>query len=151
MAIHVGRLAQPLHSFSTILQPILHLMWFFLHELEWYSYLLQSFRPMVFLGILKAFAHLINVALGGLCEYIDARSSQGATVAQAEGVVTLDRLGSYCFMGFLRSLMGSVMKPLGTIDSLVLGAWPYLSSQLLDLRDANGQLNLALWPRGRKE
>ena len=59
-------------------------------------------------------------------------------MAQAEGVAALDRLGSYCFNGLPRSLMGSVMKPLGMIDSLVLGAWPYLSSQLLDLRDADG-------------
>ena len=77
---------------------------------------------MVFLGILKAFAHLIDVALGGLYKCIDARGSQGVTVAQAEGVTALDRLGSYCFTGFPRSLMGSVIKPLGMIDSLVLGA-----------------------------
>ena len=122
LAIHVSWLARPLRSFSTVLQPILHLMQFFLHELEWYSHLLRLFRPVVFLGILKAFARLINVALGSLCEYIDVHGSQGATVAQAEGVAALDRLGSYCFMGFPRSLIGSVIKPLGTIDSLALGA-----------------------------
>ena len=137
LAIHVSWLARPLHSFSTILQLILHLMWFFLYELEWYSHLLRLFRPVVFLDILKVFTHLINMALGGLCECIDVRSSQGATITQAEGVAALDRLGSYCFTGFPRSLMGSVMKPLGMIDSLALGAWPYLSSQLLDLRDTD--------------
>ena len=56
-------------------------MWFFLYEPEWYSYLLWLFRPVVFLGILKAFARLIDVALGSLCECIDARGSQGATMA----------------------------------------------------------------------
>ena len=75
LAIYVGRLAQSLHSFSTILQPILHLIQFFLYEPERYSYLLQLFRPVVFLDILKAFAHLINVALGGLYKCIDARGS----------------------------------------------------------------------------
>ena len=50
-------------------------MWFFLHESEQYSHLLRSFRSVVFLGILKAFIHLINVALGGLCEYIDVYGS----------------------------------------------------------------------------
>ena len=77
---------------------------------------------MVFLGILKAFARLIDVALGSLYECIDVRGSQGATVAQVEGVTALDRLGSYCFTGFPRSLIGSVIKPLDTINSLVLGA-----------------------------
>ena len=122
LAIHIDRLARPLHSFSTILQPILHLMWFFLHEPERYSHLLRSFQPIVFPGILKAFAHLINMALDSLYECINVHGSQGATMAQAEGVVALDRLGSYCFTSFPRSLIGSVIKPLGTIDSLVLGA-----------------------------
>ena len=127
LAIHIGRLVRPLRSFSTVLQPILHLIQFFLHEPERYSHLLRSFRPMVFLGILKAFARLIDVALGGLYECINICGSQGAIVAQAEGVAALNRLGSYCFTGFPRSLMGSVIKPLGTIDSLALGAWPHLS------------------------
>ena len=122
LAVHVGRLARPLRSFSAVLQPILHLMRFFLHEPEQYSHLLRSFRPMIFPGILKAFTYLFDVALGGLRECIDARGSQGTTVAQAEGVIALDRLDSYCFIGFPRSLMGSVMKPLGTIDSLASGA-----------------------------
>ena len=43
LAVHVGRLARPLRSFSAVLQPILHLMRFFLHEPERYSHLLRSF------------------------------------------------------------------------------------------------------------
>ena len=128
LAVHISQLARPLRSFSAVLQPILHLIQFFLHEPERYSHLLRSFRPVVFPGILKAFARLFDVALGGLRERIDARGSHNTTVAQAEGVAALDRLGSYCFTGFPRSLMGSVMKPLDTIDSLALGAWPHLSS-----------------------
>jgi hypothetical protein len=44
--------------------------------------------------------------------------SKGLYVALAEGVAALNRLGSYCFTGFPKSLMGSVLAPLGTIDSI---------------------------------
>ena len=79
--------------------------------------------------------------------------SCGATVMTAfvmiceTGVSALDRLGSYCFTGFPRSLMGSVLKPLGTIDSMEQGAWPYINPRMLDLQGGGG-MSLAQWPRG---
>jgi hypothetical protein len=68
-------------------------------------------------------------------------------MALAASVAVLDPLGSYCFTGCPRSLIGSVMKPSDIIDSVEQGAWPYINPRLLDLQTVGGNLNLALWPR----
>lgn len=147
--IHVSlrRLSPGLRSFATALQPILRMMRFFLHEPDRYTSFLRSFVPSVFPGILSGYARLFDAALIELRDRIDAREADGATVAQAECVAAVDRLGSYCFTGFPRSLMGSVMKPLGTIDSIMYGAWPYFCRGLLDLSTSLGSIDLAQWPR----
>ncbi|KAF2844231.1 hypothetical protein T440DRAFT_473563 [Plenodomus tracheiphilus IPT5] len=48
----------------------------------------------------------------------EAARSKGLCVAFTEGVSTLDRLGSYCFTGLSRSLMGSVLQSVGTIKGI---------------------------------
>lgn len=151
MHVQVDRLARGRRQFPTVLQPILHYMRFFLCEPAEYSHILHSFRPSVFPGILAAYAQLFHEALDELRQRMDARKAKGVDVALAEGVAALDRLGSYCFTGHPRSLMGSVMKPLDTIISIEQGAWPYLNPRLLDLQTVGGSLNLALWPRGEKQ
>jgi len=149
--VQVSRLARGHRRFPTVLQPILHLMRFYLREPEQYSHLLHSFRPSVFPGILAAYARVLEAALDELRHRMDTRQAQGVDVALAEGVAAIDRLGSYCFTGFPRALMGAVMKPLHTIESIERGAWPYIDPHLLDLQTVGGRLNLALWPRGPKE
>ncbi|KAL5400731.1 hypothetical protein PMIN03_012135 [Paraphaeosphaeria minitans] len=42
--------------------------------------------------------------------------------------------------------MGSVLAPLGTINSIEQGAWPFIDPLMLDLQGA-GSLNLVKWPR----
>lgn len=147
MHVQIDRLTRHHRRFHTVLQPIVHFMRFFLCEPAQYSHVLHSFRPSVFPGILACYAKLVDVALNALRERMDARKAKGVDVAMAEGVAALDRLGSYCFTGFPRSLIGSVMKPLDTIDSIEQGAWPYINPRLLDLQSVGGNLNLALWPR----
>ena len=140
----MSRLTRARRQFRTVLQPILQLMRFFLCEPERYTHILHSFRPPVFPGILAAYARLFDAALLELRRRMDARKAHGVDVALAEGVAAIDRLGSYCFTGFPKSLMASVMKPLHTIDSIEQGAWPYLDPHLLDLQTVGGTLNLAL-------
>lgn len=151
MHVQIDRLARGRRRFPTVLEPILHYMRFFLCEPTEYGHILHSFRPSVFPGILAAYAQLFYVALGELRQRMDARKAKGVDVALAEGVAALDRLGSYCFTGHPRSLMGSVMKPLDTIISIEQGAWPYINPHLLDLQTVGGCLNLALWPRGERQ
>ena len=147
--IHVAmhRLQPLLRSVATALQPIFQLMRFFLQEPDHYTSFLRSFVPAAFPSVLGAYARLFDRALDDLRERIDARGADGPTVALAEGVAALDRLGSYCFTGFPRSLMGTILKPLDTIDSITYNAWPYLRPDMLDLLPAQGSLNLARWPR----
>jgi hypothetical protein len=150
VCVHVSRLVRSQRRFATVLQPILRLMRFYLQEPECYAHLLRSFPPAVFPGVLSAYAHLFDVAVTEFRKCVEGRGSAGPSVALAEGLAALDRLGSYCFTGFPRSLMGSVLKPLGTIESIEQGAWPYITPALLDLHVADAQLNVALWPRGEK-
>lgn len=148
--VQLDRLQPSLRQFSTVLQPIFQIMRFFIHEPDRYTAFLRSFPPSIFPGVLVGFAHLFDKALIDLRRRIDQRGPEGATVALAEGVAAIDRLGSYCFTGFPRSLMGSVLRPLGTIESISHGGWPYLDPHLLDLSAPLGVLNLSQWPRGAK-
>ncbi|KAF2463861.1 uncharacterized protein BDR25DRAFT_362273, partial [Lindgomyces ingoldianus] len=104
--------------------------------------------PSIFPGVLRSFARIFGLAIDDLRRRFEATGSTGLGVALAEGVSALDRLGSYCFTGFPRSLMGSVLKPLGTIDGIERGAWPYINPRMLDLQ-GGGTLSLAQWPRGK--
>lgn len=151
VSVQIGRLSRPQRRFDTVLQPILQLMRFFLCEPQYYTHILRSFRPAVFPGVLSAYARLFDVAMTEIRIRMDARKAKGVDVALAEGVAAIDRLGSYCFTGFPRSLMGSVLKPLNTIESIEQGAWPYIDPRLLDLQTVGGDLNVALWPRGAKD
>lgn len=151
--IHVqaGRLTDSQRHFATILHPIFQLIRFFLHEPQAYIHLLRSFRPSVFPGVLTSYARILELALDELRRRIAVRGPKGAGAALAEGVAALDRLGSYCFTGFPRSLMGSVLTPLGTTDAIQYGAWPYINPRMLNLQEAGGWLNLAQWPRGNDD
>ena len=117
-------------------------MRFFLEEPQCYTYLFRSFRPLVFPGVLASFAALFAQAIDNIYTRFEAAGSTGLHVALAEGVSALDRLGSYCFTGFPRSLMGSVLQQLGTIGSIEQGGWPFIDPRMLDLQGA-GDLSLA--------
>jgi hypothetical protein len=146
LSVQVSRLTSDYRSFSTVLTPIFQLMRFFLEEPQSYLHLFQSFRPLVFPGVLASFATLFAQAIDNLHNRFTATGSKGLCVALAEGVSALDRLGSYCFTGFPKSLIGSVMQPLGTIDSIKQGAWPFIDPRMLDL-EGIGNLSIARWPR----
>jgi hypothetical protein len=146
LSIQVSRLIGEQRSFSTVLSPIFQLMRFFLKEPHHYVPLLRSFDPEVFPRILGSYARVFELAVDNIHRKFEASGSQGLGVALAEGVAALDRLGSYCFTGLPRSLIGSVFTPLGTIDSIQEGAWPYINPQVLDLR-GKGSLHFAKWPR----
>jgi hypothetical protein len=146
LSVQVSRLTSDHRSFSTVLRPIFQLMRFFLEEPQCYTHLFRSFRPLVFPGVLASFAALFAQAIDTIYTRFEAAGSTGLPVALAEGVSALDRLGSYCFTGFPRSLMGSVLQPLGTIGSIEQGGWPFIDPRMLDLQGA-GELSLAQWPR----
>jgi hypothetical protein len=146
ISVQVSRLKEGSQSFLTILSPIFQLIRFFLEEPQLYTQLFRSFCPLVFPGILGSFATLFAQATESIYERFEATGARGLCVALAEGVSALDRLGSYCFTGFPRSLMGSVLTPLGTIDSIEQGGWPFIDPFMLNLEGA-GSLCLAKWPR----
>lgn len=121
VSMQVSRLKESSQCFSTVLSPIFQLIRFLVKESQHYIHLFQSFSPKVFPGVLGAYATLFAQAIDSIHKQFDATGSKGLCVALAEGVSALDRLGSYCFTGFPRSLMGSVLTPLGTIESIEQG------------------------------
>jgi hypothetical protein len=84
-------------------------------------HLFQSFPPSVFLGVLASFSTLFAQAINSVHAQFKAAGAKGLDVALAEGVSALNRLSSYYFTGFLKSLIGLVLAPLGTIDSIEQG------------------------------
>lgn len=127
VSINVARLTGWRRTFSTVLNPIFQLIRFFLKESACYARLLYAFQPSVFPGVLCSFAKLFSVAMDEMLQRFKAGGSKGLSAALSEGVAAIDRLGSYCFTGFPTSLMGSVLGPLGTLDGIQAGAWPYIN------------------------
>ena len=71
------------------------------------------------------------------------RGLKGLGVALAKGVAALDHLGSYCFIGFPKALIGSVLQLLGAINAIKRGVWLFINPRMLSLKEGDGDLNLA--------
>lgn len=147
VSINVCRLVRERRRFDTVLRPIFQLTRFFLKEKQLYTHLLRCFQPSIFPKVLSSFARVFELAMGEMYRRFEASGGKGLGMALSEGVAALDRLGSYCFTGLAKVLMGSVLGPLGTTDSIQKGAWPYISPRMLDVRDGVGELNVGKWPR----
>ena len=145
--LDVARLVPARRNIWTVLRPIFQLMRFYLQEAAHYTPFLRRFRPTVFPKILGSFARVFDAALGEMLTRYRAQGSKGLGLALAEGVAALDRLGHYCFTGMPKVLVRSVLGPLGTLESLRTGAWPYLDPAMLDLRCGEGLLDVHRWPR----
>jgi hypothetical protein len=149
VSIDVAHLVPGRRNLRTVLRPIFQLMRFYLQETPHYIHILRAFRPQIFPQVLGSFARVFELATDEMLLRYRAQGSTGLGLALAEGVAALDRLGHYCFTGSPQVLMSSVLKPLGTMDSLQRGGWPFLDPDLLDLRQGEGTLDVAKWPRGK--
>ena len=147
ICVDVAALKPRWRHIRTVLRPIFQLMRFYLQDSSVYAPLMRRFRPAVFPGILAAYARVFDLATNEMLKRFKAQGSKGLGVALAEGVAALDRLGNYCFTGAPQVLMRSVLGPLGTMESITQGGWPFLDPQLLDIRHGEGRLNIAQWPR----
>jgi hypothetical protein len=151
VSVNIARLSSQRRTFSTVLNPIFQLIRFFLKESACYAQLLHTFQPVVFPGVLCSFAKLFSLAMDEMLQRYKAGGSKGLSAALSEGVAAIDRLGSYCFTGFPTSLMGSVLGPLGTLDGIQAGAWPYINPRILDLCKGRESLSLSRWPRSKDD
>jgi len=149
VSVNVAHLVPGRRHLRTVLRPIFQLMRFYLQETPHYIHTLRAFRPQIFPQVLGSFARVFELATDEMLLRYRAQGSTGLGVALAEGVAALDRLGHYCFTGSPQVLMSSVLKPLRTIDSLQQGGWPFIDPSILDLRQGEGVLDVAKWPRGK--
>lgn len=147
LSVNVKRLVPEHRSFATVLHPIFGLMRFFLQQKAEYLGLLRQFPPVAFPGVLAGFGKVFELALKEMEERFRADGSRGLDLALSEGVAALDRLGNFCFTGDPTVLPTKVLRPLKTVDSLRDGGWPFVSPEILDIRDGQGLINLHKWPR----
>jgi hypothetical protein len=71
----------------------------------------------------------------------------GLDLPHSEGTALLDRLGGYLFTGLECSLPVTLLRATGTLDSLRLGAWPFVDLKILNL---GGAMDMKRWPRHPK-
>ncbi|CAG9951263.1 unnamed protein product [Clonostachys rosea f. rosea IK726] len=150
VSLNTANLRPEGRTFETVLRPIFQLMRFFLREHESYVHIFRSMPLEVFPGIMGAYARLFELALEEMDRRYVEGGERGLDLAHSEGVAVLDRLGGYLFTGFERHLPKSVLRPLGTIDGLRGGGWPYIDPEVLDLCAAGrggAVLDMARWPR----
>lgn len=151
VTIRPSKLERGHRHFFSVLHPIFQLMRFFLKEKRAYTTVLRSFLPSVFPTILCSFAKLFELGLAEMHRRFLVRAEKGLDLALSEAVAVLDRLGNYCFTGDTRVLMSTVFRPLLTMDSLKLCAWPYVSADMLDFRGSSGKMDVVRWPRTKDE
>jgi hypothetical protein len=147
VTVVVSRLLREHLTFATVLQPIFQLMRFFLVETGSYIPTLRRFQPSMFPATLGSFARVFELAFREMQGRFHASSDNGLGVALSEGIAALDRLGNFCFTGDARVLPTTVLGPLGTTESLHKAAWPFISPDMLDLREKQGLINAEKWPR----
>ncbi|EGU86075.1 hypothetical protein FOXB_03407, partial [Fusarium oxysporum f. sp. conglutinans Fo5176] len=134
VTIRPSKLERGHRHFFSVLHPIFQLMRFFLKEKRAYTTVLRSFLPSVFPTILCSFAKLFELGLAEMHRRFLARAEKGLDLALSEAVAVLDRLGNYCFTGDTRVLMTTIFRPLLTMDSLKLCAWPRLTCSTFEAR-----------------
>ncbi|TQN66280.1 hypothetical protein CSHISOI_09207 [Colletotrichum shisoi] len=107
----------------------------------------------VFPRVMCVYSRVFELALGEMERRYVARGERGLDLAHSEAVAILDWLGEYIFTGHKRHLLTTVLQPLGTLDSLRSGAWPYINPAVLGLDSSvssSAVINTRLWPRSAK-
>ncbi|KAJ0297236.1 hypothetical protein Brms1b_013626 [Colletotrichum noveboracense] len=140
-------------TFENVIRPIFQLMRFFLTEHESYVHIFRSIPVEIFPRIMSAYCRLFELAISEMDRRYVIGGERGLDLAHSEAVAVLDRLGGYIFTGHERHLPKTVLRPLGTIDSLLAGAWPYIDPAVLDLGPAGVAtcfMDTSRWPRSTK-
>ncbi|KAG6125432.1 hypothetical protein E4U38_007652 [Claviceps purpurea] len=144
VSIDLRRVTPDCRSFRLVVRPIIQLMRFFLCERKAFTPIFWSMPIAVFPGIMCAYSRLFELALDEMHRRFDAGGKVGLNVANSEAVAVLDRLGGYIFTGSDRHLPERVLRPLGTVESIRLRAWPFIDPAKLNMH--RGTINMQTWP-----
>ncbi|KAG9249377.1 uncharacterized protein F5Z01DRAFT_641250 [Emericellopsis atlantica] len=147
VTVRLTQLVPERRTFPRVLEPIGQIAQYFLAEREDYLAILRRFPPTVFPTVLVAFARLFYLALEEMRKRFEDGCRQGLGLALSEGTAALDRLGAFCFTGDPRVLPVRVFRPLGTMQSLRQGAWPFIDPAALDLQKPAGSIHIQTWPK----
>ncbi|KAF5503929.1 hypothetical protein CGCF413_v004072 [Colletotrichum fructicola] len=153
VSLNIHHMCRAERTFAAVIRPIFQLIRFFCAEHESYIRLFRSIPPQVFPRVMCAYSRVFELALGEMERRYVAGGERGLDLAHSEAVAILDRLGGYIFTGHERHLPTTVLRPLGTLDSLRSGAWPYINPAVLGLDSSvssSAVINTRLWPRSAK-
>ncbi|KAJ0360294.1 hypothetical protein COL26b_014121 [Colletotrichum chrysophilum] len=151
VSLDLGRMVGAERKFETVIHTIFQIIRFFLVEVESYVHIFRSMPTDVFPKIMCAYSRIFELALGEMERRFTHGGERGLDLPHSEAVAVMDRLGGYIFTGHDRHLPKTVLRPLGTIDSLRNGAWPYIDPALLDMRSSGGAvIHIGKWPRTKK-
>ncbi|KAG6094934.1 hypothetical protein E4U14_008369 [Claviceps sp. LM454 group G7] len=144
VSVDMRRVTAHRRTFRLMMRPIVQLIRFFLCERETFTPIFRSIPIDVFPRIMCAYSRLFELALDEMNSRFESGNQVGLTLADSEAVAIFDRLGGYIFTGSDRHLPGRVLRPLGTVESLRRGGWPYIDPDILNI--GSGSINLQRWP-----
>ncbi|KAK1841572.1 hypothetical protein CCHR01_15806 [Colletotrichum chrysophilum] len=122
VSLHIRHMRSTKRTFENVIRPIFQLIRFFLTEHESYVHIFRSILVDVFLSIMSTYYRLFKLAISEMERRYVAGGERGLDLAYSEGVAVLDRLGGYIFTRHEHHLPKTVLRPLGTLDSLRDGA-----------------------------
>ncbi|KAL3291335.1 hypothetical protein RB213_001793 [Colletotrichum asianum] len=138
--LDVRRMTGAERTFKTVIRPIFQIMRFFLIEHKSFMHIFCSLLLKIFPRIMCAYLRLFELVLNEM----EPRS---------EAVAIVDQLGGYMFSGHLRHLPRTVLRPLGTLESLWVGGWPFLDPAVVSLGapgSGGAVINMGRWPHSAR-
>lgn len=154
VSVDVGRIASEpgIGHWQAAFSPVPHIMRFFCIDTDRYEHIFATFPNSIFPGILVAFGRLFDKALSEIYRRFEAGGSEAVDLATAEGTAALDRLGNYCFTGDSRALPSSILRCLGTMESLDTGGWPFIDPGVLSFCGTKStRIDFGDWPTSQME
>ncbi|KAK1839922.1 hypothetical protein CCHR01_17455 [Colletotrichum chrysophilum] len=128
-------------------------MRFFLVEHESFVHIFRSLPLEIFPRIMCAYSRLVKLVLDEMERQFVLGGEQGLDLARSEAVAVVDRLGGYMFSGHPRHLPRTVLRPLGTLESLWAGGWPFLDPAVVSLGapgSGGAVINMGRWPHSAR-
>ncbi|KAL3290631.1 F-box domain-containing protein [Colletotrichum asianum] len=137
VSLDVRRMTGAKRTFKTVIRPIFQIIRFFLIKHKSFVHIFHSLLLEIFPRIMCAYLRLFELVLDEM----------------EQAVAIVDRLGGYMFSGHPRHLPRTVLRPLGTLESLWAGGWPFLDPAVVSLGapgSGGAVINMGRWPHSAR-
>ncbi|KAL3290671.1 hypothetical protein RB213_009689 [Colletotrichum asianum] len=153
MSLDVRRMTGAERTFKTIIRPIFQIIRFFLIEHKSFVHIFHSLPLKIFPRIICAYSQLFKLILNEIERQFVLGGEQGLDLARSEAVAIINQLGRYIFSGHPQHLPRTVLRPLGTLESLWAGGWPFLNPAVVSLGapgSGGAVINMGRWPHSAR-